>query len=63
MVFSVVGALPVLLPWALGFAAGALIYLLLSELLPEAYQQAGHTSIAMVALLAMATVVALGGMT
>jgi len=63
VVFSVVGALPVLFPWALGFAAGALIYLLLSELLPEAYQQAGHTSIAMVALLAMATVVALGGMT
>lgn len=63
VVFTVVGALPVLFPWALGFAAGALIYLLLAELLPEAYHQAGHTSIALTALLAMATVVALGGMT
>lgn len=63
VVFTVVGAVPVLFPWALGFAAGALIYLLLAELLPEAYHQAGHTSIALTALLAMATVVALGGMT
>ena len=63
VVFTVVGAVPALFPWALGFAAGALIYLLLAELLPEAYHQAGHTSIALTALLAMATVVALGGMT
>ena len=61
VVFTVAGALPVLFPWALGFAAGALIYLLLVELLPESYHQAGHTSIALVALLAMAMVVSLGG--
>lgn len=61
VVFTVAGALPALLPWALGFAAGALVYLLLVELLPESYQQSGHTSIALVALLAMAMVVALGG--
>ncbi len=59
--FAVVGALPALLPWALGFAVGALVYLVLSELLPESYHQAGHTSIAVVTLVAMGIVVALGG--
>lgn len=61
VVFVVVEALPVLLPWAIGFAVGALIYLLLVELLPEAYRQAGRTSIALVTLVAMGIVVALGG--
>ncbi|HSG49651.1 MAG TPA: ZIP family metal transporter [Longimicrobiales bacterium] len=61
VVFTVAGAMPVLFPWTLGFAAGALIYLLLVELLPESYHQAGRTSIALVALLAMAMVVSLGG--
>lgn len=59
--FAVVGALPALLPWAVGFAAGALIYLTLAELLPESYREAGHTSIALVTLIAMGIVVALGG--
>ncbi len=59
--FAVVGAAPALLPWALGFAVGALVQLVLAELLPESYRQAGHTSIAVVALLAMGLVVALGG--
>lgn len=59
--FAVVGAAPALLPWALGFAVGALVQLVLAELLPESYRQAGHTSIAVVALLAMGMVVALGG--
>jgi zinc transporter ZupT len=59
--FAVVGALPALFPWAVGFAVGGLIYLVLAELLPEAYQQAGHTGIAMVTLVAMGIVVALGG--
>ncbi|MDT8341517.1 MAG: ZIP family metal transporter [Longimicrobiales bacterium] len=61
VIFTVAGALPALFPWALGFAAGALVYLLLAELLPESYEQSGHTSIALVALLAMGMVVALGG--
>lgn len=59
--FSVLDALPALLPWTLGFAFGALVYLVLDELLPESYRQAGHTSIALVTLVAMGIVVALGG--
>jgi zinc transporter ZupT len=59
--FVVVGALPFLFPWAVGVAVGALIYLVLAELLPESYRQAGHTSIALVTLVAMGIVVALGG--
>jgi zinc transporter, ZIP family len=61
VVFVLVGVVPTLLPWAVGFAAGSLIYLLTSELLPESYRQAGHTSIALVTLVAMGIVVALGG--
>jgi zinc transporter ZupT len=59
--FAVVRAAPDALPWALGFAMGALIYLVLAELLPQSYRQAGRTTIAAVTLLAMATVVLVGG--
>jgi ZIP family zinc transporter len=59
--FAVVAALPALLPWAVGFAVGSLIYLVLVELLPESYRQAGHTGIALVTLVAMGIVVALTG--
>lgn len=59
--FVVVGAIPSLLPWVLGLAVGALLFLVLAEVLPEAYGQAGSTSIALVTLLAMGMVVALGG--
>ena len=59
--FAVVGALPFLFPWAVGIAVGALVYLVLAELLPESYKQAGHTGIALVTLVAMGIVVALGG--
>ncbi len=57
--FAVTGAAPVLLPWVTGFSVGALLYLLLVELLPESYRQAGHTSIALVTLVAMGMVVLL----
>jgi len=60
VVFAVILAVPALLPWAIGFAMGALTYLVLVELLPESYQQAGHTSIAVVTLVAMGVVIALG---
>jgi zinc transporter ZupT len=60
--FAVATAAPALLPWALGLAVGALLYLIMAELLPHCYRQAGHTSIALVALLAMGMVVLLVGM-
>lgn len=60
--FAIGAAAPALLPWLLGFAVGGLIYLVMAELLPESYRQAGHTTIALVALLAMCIVVLLGGM-
>jgi ZIP family zinc transporter len=41
----------------LGFAAGAFLYLVLAELLPDSYHQAGHTSIALVVVVAMGIVV------
>jgi zinc transporter ZupT len=59
--YNVVMAAPVMLPWALGFAVGALIYLVMVELLPESYRQAGHTSIALVTIVAMGMVVLLTG--
>ncbi len=61
--FAVVAAAPVLLPWALGFAVGALVYLVMVELLPESYREAGHTSIALVTIVAMGIVVVLTGRT
>ncbi len=59
--FAIVSAAPAVLPWALGFAVGALLYLVLVELLPESYRQAGHTSIALVTVVAMGIVVLLRG--
>lgn len=59
--FAVVIAAPGLGPWALGVAVGALLYLVMAELLPHCYRQAGHTSIALVAILAMGMVVLLAG--
>lgn len=59
--FAVAGAAPELLPWVAGFAVGALVYLVLVDLLPESYRQAGHTSIALVAVAALAMVVLLTG--
>jgi zinc transporter ZupT len=59
--FALISAAPAALPWALGFATGALINLVLMELLPESYRQAGHTSIALVASVAMGIVVLLEG--
>lgn len=54
--FALIAAAPGLMPWALGFAVGSLIYLVLAELLPECYREAGSTSIALVTLVAMGMV-------
>lgn len=51
--FAVLQAAPTLLPLALGFASGSLIYLVMVDLLPESYRQAGSTSVAMAAIIAM----------
>lgn len=57
----VVTAYPSALPWALGFAVGALLNLVLTELLPASYREAGSTSIALVASVALGLVVLLSG--
>jgi zinc transporter ZupT len=57
--FAIVAAAPATLPWTAGFAVGALIQLVMAELLPQSYHQAGHRSIALVAVLAMGIVVLL----
>ena len=59
--FALIEAAPPVLPWLQGFAAGALIKLVLVEPLPEAYRETGHTSIAVVASLAMSLVVLFQG--
>jgi len=59
--FALISATPSLLPWALGFAMGALVYLVMVEPLPESYLQAGNTSIALVTSVAMGIVVLLNG--
>ena len=61
VVFALVAAMPGLLPWALGFAVGSLIYLVLAELLPQCYRQAGPTTIAVVTIVAMGIVILLSG--
>jgi len=58
---AVVTAAPGVLPWILGFATGALVNLVLVELLPESYRKLGHTSIALVTSVSMAMVVLLKG--
>jgi hypothetical protein len=49
-------ATPAAEPWLLGAAFGAILYLILAEMLPDAYQQAGRTSIAAVVSLAAGVV-------
>ena len=61
VVFALTSAAPSLLPWTLGFAVGALVYLVMAELLPECYRQAGRTSIAVVTIVAMGIVILLLG--
>jgi ZIP family zinc transporter len=61
--YAIVEAAPTTLPWALGFATGALVQLVMSELLPESYRQSGSRSIALVTIIAMGIVVLLQSMT
>ncbi len=59
--YAIVQAAPSTLQWALGFAVGSLVYLVMVELLPESYRQAGPTTIALVTILSMGMVVLLVG--
>lgn len=59
--FALISALPSLLGWALGFAGGALVFLVTTELLPEAYREAGPLGIAVAASLSLSLVVLLAG--
>ena len=59
MSFSVIPAVPWLLPWALGFAAGTLLYLVMTELLPASYERAENTGIALVVSFSAGVVVLL----
>jgi len=56
-----VTTVPASLSWALGLAVGALLNLVMTELLPASYREAGSTSIALVASVALGLVVLLGG--
>ena len=51
--YAVVAELRAALPFALGGAFGALVYLVMAELLSESYREAGSTSVALTALVAM----------
>jgi zinc transporter ZupT len=59
--FSVLSAAPAALPWVVGFAVGALVQLVVTELLPEAYEEAGAVSIALVTSLATGLIAFLQG--
>lgn len=59
--YAVLAAAPAASPWVVGFAVGALLDLMLIELLPQSYRQAGKVSIALVAAVAMGLVVLMEG--
>jgi zinc transporter ZupT len=60
--FALASAAPAALPWMQGFAVGALVNLVLTELMPDSYREAGHTSIALVASVTMGIVVLVRGL-
>ncbi len=61
-VFVVVQAAPSILPFAVGFAVGTLVYLVMADLLPESYRHAGPTTIGLVTVVSLGIIVLLGGL-
>ncbi|HMV32687.1 MAG: hypothetical protein U0104_09365 [Gemmatimonadales bacterium] len=60
-VVYLVSALPGALPWLIGASFGALLYLIVAELLPQSYRLAGRTAIAVVVSIAAGIVALMGG--
>jgi zinc transporter ZupT len=55
--FLFVEAFKPVLPWGLGFAAGAMVFMVLSELLPDAFYQGNRRVVATLASIAIITMV------
>jgi len=55
--FLFVSAFTQLLPYGIGFAAGAMVFMVLVELLPEAYEQAPQATIGLVASISLVLMV------
>ena len=60
-VFAVLSAAPGAIPLVIGFAVGTLVYLVLVELLPESYREAGPTTIAVLTSVTMGVLILLRG--
>jgi ZIP family zinc transporter len=60
-IFAIVTASPGVFPWMVGFAVGALVNLVMIELLPACYGRAGTTGIAVVTSVAMGILVLIRG--
>jgi zinc transporter ZupT len=59
-VLLLTGTVPWLLPWCIGASFGALLYLIVAELLPQSYREVGRTGIAVVVSLAAGMVALMG---
>ena len=59
-VMELVGVASALLPWCIGAAFGAMLYLIVAELLPQSYREVGRTGIAVVVSLAAGMVALMG---
>ena len=55
--FLFVDAFGAVLPYGLGFAAGAMVFLVFVELLPEAYESAPGSQVALLVILSLAVMI------
>jgi ZIP family zinc transporter len=51
--YLAVGAFAVLMPYGIGFAAGAMVFMVFEELLPEAYERGRKAGVAALATLTL----------